>query len=849
MAASSKGGTRSALELLPWMVPVSDGLVICKDGGLLACYEITGLDLDGTEEARQVELAAAADRFMDAFKDRPVTLWWTVHRQRTAEYPGGTFPSFVARMLDEDNRASFEAEGNFRNRHFVSVLWRPGDGSVSVLDRISNFIGEGVNPLRAVFEGAKAAWLNRNAFAFRAAEIDLALREFEPILERAEGSLFPSAPRRLRGKELLGFLWACSNPGAPMTPKAWDGASLLDGFLPERPITVNPDTLTFGDGEDALHAAAISLKSPPAEGTAFASFSGLLALPCELTLSLCFRVMPTKEAESHLSVQRRLNEVMRFPVTAYIAGAIRGGQMNEAKADPARTAAMNEVIEAREAMAETYYGWTNVTLVLYNEDQEALGDIVRETLRVLYAGTYVGAVRESIHLVSGWATTLPGQWEECRRWLVMSARNAVDLSPLVGVSDGEISNDYLSRQLSHKEPYKAPCLTALTTEYRTPYYFNLHAEGLGHALVLGPSGSGKSVGMNFLISQWGRYPRSRALIFDKDYSCKIATLAQGGTHIDLKPETRIALNPIALVKNPAHRSFVASWVQGLISAKGYVITTQDSEAISRAVSEVAARFETHLIRLSALAVLLPSHLRDELRPWCYPLNASPGEKPGQFAEYFDNVDDALSLDGHMTTIEMNEVMKQPEVARAFLDYAFYRLNMLLNEPGQGEVFPTLIYVEEAWFLMQDEAFVKRLMDWLRTFRKKTASVVLATQSLEDVAMMPPRVVASLRDNIKTRIFLPNPTALSDSAYPMYRNAMGLTDVQINRIAHATPREDYFIVKPNVARMVKLRLNARQLTVLRSDQKALRTFDRHYSPDEPVESWVPPYITELMEASR
>lgn len=838
----SKGGVRSSLELLPWLVPISDGLVICKDGAMLACYEITGLDLDSATSGQHLELAAAADRFAEVFRDQPVSFWWTVHRQKTEEYPQGQFPSMIAKWMDDEHRESFLAEGGYRNRHFVSVLWMPAKAAVGVLDRASLFIEEGLSPFRAAIEAIKASIVNRSSFAFRAAEISQAVREFEPLLERAEAAIYLNSPRRLRDEELLGFLWCCANPGQRMTPKAWDGKSLLDGYLPEQPITVYAEALGFGDGESRRYAAAISLKTPPTEGTQFSAFSGLLTMDCELTLSLVFRVASTKETEAHIATLKRINEAMLYPPTAYIAGAVRGGDMNPSKMDQGRAEALAEIAQAKGEMAagRVVFGWANATLVLYHSSGEDLSDRVRIALRGFHTGKFVGAVRETIHLTSAWASTLPGQWQECQRWMMLSSANMVDLAPLVGVRDGEIENEHLSRQMGSPQP----CLTVLNTDYRTPFYFNFHSGGVGHTLVFGPSGSGKSVAMNFLISQFGRYAGSRVMIFDKDYSCRIPTLLQGGVHVDLKPGARIRLNPLALCAEPRHRAFLVSWVESLISSRGYRITTADSQKISAALGDMAARFDPSLIRLSGLATQLDGHLRDELAPW---LKERPDGGPeGSYADYFDHAEDELDLSRHLTAIEMNDVMRIPVVGRAFLDYAFYRLRLLLEGAGDGRVFPTLIYIEEAWFLMQDEAFCDRLIDWLKTFRKLNASVVMATQSLEDVSGLSPRILAALRDNVLTRLYLPNGSALSEGVYDTYHRGMGLSADQIERIAHAVPREDYFVVKPGIARMVKLRLTPLQIAACRSDQRAQRTFERHYQPDRPLDDWAEAYITDMLE---
>ncbi len=54
--------------------------------------------------------------------------------------------------------------------------------------------------------------------------------------------------------------------------------------------------------------------------------------------------------------------------------------------------------------------------------------------------------------------------------------------------------------------------------------------------------------------------------------------------------------------------------------------------------------------------------------------------------------------------------------------------------------PTLLIIDEGWLALDDTDFAEQLREWLKTLRKKNASVVFATQSLADVpaARSPPR---------------------------------------------------------------------------------------------------------------
>lgn len=818
------------------MVPITDGVVICKDGGLLACYEFTGADLDGAEDSLRLELVNAVDRFGEQLRDKPITLWWTVRRERSDAYPTGQYQNSVAAFLDSEHRESILAESNYRNRHFLSILWVPETGASTVFDRISALIADGVSPLSAAVLGAKSAFGSRTSYAFRAAEIEQELRDFEGLLPRLESVLYAMHPRRLAGEDMLGFLWGMANPGLPIAPKAWSGTGLLDGLVAERPITVTKEALRFGDGASSVYASAISLKSPPA-ATQWGAVESLLTVQCEMVLSQIFRVAPTKEAEKHMNALRRTLDLSKMGIKGWVSSAINKGEANRAHVNASKEV---DALEAEQAKQEalgghSVFGWHNLTMMLVDEDLGRLEDMTRSVVKHLHGQNFMGATQETLHLLSSYSSTMPGAWRNCNRWLMLSHRNSTDMAPLTGVSDGELVNEHLTKQLGQR----CEALITFQTEYRTPFFFNFHAGALGHCAVLGPSRSGKSIGMNYAIAQWSKYPGSRALIFDKDYSCNIPALLQGGRHIDLRPDRAIRMNPLVLLEDPAHWAFLQQWVEGLMGVRGYVVTTTDERNIRDALQDLAKREDRSLMTLGALAPLLDSHLRNLLAPWI---------DDGQYAAYFDNETDDFALDAALTCIEMNDIMRVPAAARAFLEYAFYRLQMLLRSGSKNGAFPTLIYIEEAWFLMQDPAFAMRLMDWLKTFAKLNAIVVLTTQSLEDLAALPDQVFASVRDNIPTKLFLPNASASSETAYPVYRYKFGLTDAQITKIAKAQPREDYLIVKPGVSRLAKLKLNRRQVAALRSDQAAQRIFQKTYNPDEPTDVWASRYLNAILESN-
>lgn len=144
-------------------------------------------------------------------------------------------------------------------------------------------------------------------------------------------------------------------------------------------------------------------------------------------------------------------------------------------------------------------------------------------------------------------------------------------------------------------------------------------------------------------------------------------------------------------------------------------------------------------------------------------------------------------------------------------------------------------------MLANEQFANGIDNWLRTLRKKNAFVIMATQSLQEIANSP--IFASIIDNIPNRIFLPNAHAMTHA--DMYRDLFQLNDEQINRIRNAIPKRNYYIVTPKMSRMVDVSLPKEIMAVVRSDTRAQKVFVKHWRSGE--EDWRNNYLKEILNA--
>src|SRR5204863_151866 len=86
--------------------------------------------------------------------------------------------------------------------------------------------------------------------------------------------------------------------------------------------------------------------------------------------------------------------------------------------------------------------------------------------------------------------------------------NLADLLPLTSIWPGLECNPCPAY------PKGSPSLLYAATAGATPFRLNLHVSDVGHTLILGPTGSGKSTLVGLLMAQFFRYPGAQVFLFE-----------------------------------------------------------------------------------------------------------------------------------------------------------------------------------------------------------------------------------------------------------------------------------------------------------------------------------------------
>ena len=286
-------------------------------------------------------------------------------------------------------------------------------------------------------------------------------------------------------------------------------------------------------------------------------------------------------------------------------------------------------------------------------------------------------------------------------------------------------------------------------------------------------------------------------------------------------DASVALQPLARIHDTYERAWAADWIVAILMREGVPITPEVKEHIWTALTSLAsAPVEERTI--TGLAVLLQSNdIKQALRPYC--VGGAYGRLLDAETEHLGSADvQAFEIEGLVGT----------GAAPAVLSYLFHRIGDRLDG------WPTLLIIDEGWLALDDEGFAGQLREWLKTLRKKNASVVFATQSLADIENSP--IAPAIIESCLTRLFLPNARAREPQIAAFYRR-LGLNDRQIDLLAQATPKRDYYCQSWAGDRMFELGLGPVALAFCAAssaaDQTAIRTLLETAGPAGFADAWL------------
>jgi type IV secretion system protein VirB4 len=736
-------------DYLPWAALIAPGVVLNKDGAFQRTLAFRGPDLDSSTLS---ELMGQASRLNNAL--RRFGSGWCLHvearRRPSPGYPDSDFAHGLAWLIDVERRAVFESAGaRFESDYFLTLAFLPPPERQGKLEGL-------------LFEGGVQA----PAQDYRS-HLKRFLDESDQLLALFE-TLMPSAAW-LTDTETLGYLHDCISDrpmgrvAVPPTPFH------LDALLTDAPFVGG-----LAPKLGAKHLKIISVRSFVA-----ATEPGLLdALN---RLPICYRWVTRFLPMDREDARREIEKIRKrwFSKRKGLMTLLREALFREEAALQDNDAA-NQAGDADAALQELgadaiAAGFATLVIVVA-EESEADADAAVRMIRQAADGLGFVTEVESVNAVEAWLGSLPGQAYADVRRPVLLTPSLAHLLPTSAVWAGAPRNAHLN----------GPPLMLAATDGATLFRLNLHVGDVGHTLIVGPTGAGKSVLLATLAAQWLRYDDAQVYLFDKGRSARATILGLGGDFFDLGTEDSLGFQPLADIDNPDERAWAQDWLTGLIVSENVPLLPELKAELWRALDLLAQRPRGDRTLSLFLALVQDAHVRGALEPFTH---------AGPHGRLLD-ADRTGLPQGTIQAFEMDDLLRRPQAASAVLSVIFHMLEARFD--GR----PTLLVLDEAWLFLKDALFAAQIQDWLKTLRKRNVAVVFASQELADVERSP--IASTILEACATRIFLPNDRAREPRTRAFYE-AAGLNDRQIELIAHATAKRDYYVVSRVGSRMIELGL--------------------------------------------
>ncbi|OQW59816.1 MAG: conjugal transfer protein TrbE [Proteobacteria bacterium HN_bin10] len=736
-------------DYLPWAGLIAPGIVLNKDGAFQRSLEFRGPDLDSSTPS---ELMGVTARLNNAF--RRFGSNWCLHvearRACAPGYPDSVWPDAVSWLIDEERRQVFETAGaRFESRYFLTFAWLPPAERQGKLENV-------------LFEGGERPaggvdyQLHLDSFVERTDQLMALLETMMPLA------------RWLSDEGTLTYLHDCISDrphrvAVPATPFHLDAllpdAALIGGLAPKL---------------GAKHLRVISVRSFLTE-TEPGLLDALNRLPISYRWVTRFLPLDREEARKELEKIRKRWFSQRVGLGAMLRAALF-------KDEPVLhdNAAANHAADADAALQELGAdaigaGYATLTITVADEDENAADEAVRQIQQVADGLGFVTQV-ETVNAIEAWLGSLPGSaYADVRRPILLTPSLA-HLLPTSAVWAGPERNAHLG----------GPPLMLTATDGATPFRLDLHAGDVGHTMIVGPTGAGKSVLLATLIAQWRRYANAQVYLFDKGRSARAAILGMGGDFFDLGEDGALGLQPLERIDDVSERAWALDWIAGLIAAANVAVTPDLRAELWRALEILGQRPQEDRTLTLYMALVQDASVRAALQPFTH---------AGPHGRLLDHDTTSLGY-GAVQAFEMDDLMRRPQAAGAVLSALFH----VLERRFDGS--PTLLVLDEAWLFLKDAFFAAQVQDWLKTLRKKNVAVVFASQELADVEASP--IASTIIEACLTRIFLPNDRAREPRSRAFYER-LGLNGRQIALIANATPKRDYYLVARDGCRLFELGL--------------------------------------------
>ena len=773
-------------SICPYIIMIDDGIVLLKGGALACAYEFLAPDLGSSSAAK---INGISVMFNNAILQlgKGWTVQFELQRSYSNTYPSSPFSNLAGYLIEKQRELNFSySKAHFENHYFLIFTYQlPPE---TEMKGMSIFYKK---------NGASDTVKSKEMYLNEIRSFKLTCAKTVSVLESVMHI------RALDSNALFTLLHSSVSLDWNKRVLPDEYTLFIDRALTDSDLE-NSIPLKLGD----YYIPIVTVMAFPV-ATYPAIFDAINKAQCPLRWSTRFTCFTREEAEKRIANAEKKFLGLRKSLGQLVAEAV-----SHMKIENENKAAIAEEADAGAARVELYMGNIGFgdylsNIMVFDKNLEKAEDYARYISGIVSACGF-SAKTETHNALQAFCAMMPGNIYADSRALFCSTGNLSHVIPSTSIWAGIQNNGFMEDICGNKKP-----LLVCGTEFGIPYFLNLNVKDVGHTWISGPTGSGKSTFLALLESQFLKYPKAKVIIFDKDKSARNLTMCVGGNYIEPgKDETTFA--PLAELNTPEDIRWASDFIEILLAEQTIAITPTMRKVIYNTVkllsTKTTGRDLTSFSQYCQYQNPETGHndIVDGIAPYIL---------GGQFANLFDSDQDSHIPIGNWTMIEMGALMNMSEAAIApALFYLFHECEKKFDGS------PTLLVLDEAWTFLKNPIFAGKIVEWLKTLRKKHVFVVFATQETDDAARS--AIASTIVSQCPTKIFLADEQAETKMIRDSYRN-FGLEDSEIHLLTQMVRKRDYFYKSPLGTRLFQLDLDALQLAILTGDHALLDTIEAEH----------------------
>jgi type IV secretion system protein VirB4 len=725
---------KSLSDMLPYSYHYDDTTIMTKNNEFISVIKLLGFSFETADDEDVDSKKSLRNNLFKGMAGNGLSLYFHTVRKKYSAFPKGDFDNIFTEKLNKAWKERHKPEHTFINEHYITIIKKGPAKTTTVLKNILEKIKGSSSGESSDEKLLKEAYADITEVKDRLLN---GLNYYKPHLlsiRRDQNGNF---------SEICEFLSKIVNLG--FEQKMLVPRGNLSKYLSTQRVYFSQKAIEVFGPTYHKYAGIVSLKEYRP-----ATYSGILdnflKMPCEFIITQSYEFIDRMVAISKMQLQqRRLMQAEDVAIS--------------------QVAEIDSALDS--AMSGTFaFGMHHLTILCIADDLKILDNYLSQAI-VEFANVGIMAVRESINMEACFWAQLPGNSHYAVRKSTINTLNLAGYASLHNYPSGKIESNHWGN-----------AVTVMNTTSGTPYFFNFHARDVGHTMIIGPTGGGKTMLLNFLAAQAQKF-NPRLFFFDKDRGAELFIRAINGKHTIINPGAQCNFNPFFLNDTPENRNFLIEWLKILLSTNGEIVTAEDVSKLNAAVDGLY-KLPKHQRKLRNLAPFLGLEIGDSMA-----VRLKMWHSDGSKAKIFDNDSDMIDFsDGKTFAFDMAEILKDKVALTPVLLYIFHKINLSLDGT------PTMIILDEAWALIDNPIFAPKIRDWLKVMRKLNAFVVFATQSVEDAAKS--QISDTLIQQTATQIFLPNLKATS-----VYMSTFMLSKREYSLIKTADPSSRFFLIKQDI----------------------------------------------------